>query len=96
LNVHGLTVTVGGYTPAGDYIVTIEKMPKFVGELSLSEWQALEPMEQERYNEEQARRHAAMPREVPMHYADFATSPFRMTVSKGGEHRLEIDVAQKP
>ena len=86
----------GSGAPAGEYIVTIAKPPKFEGKLSLKEWQNLDPMEQERYNMEQARKYDALPREVPVKFSDFATSPYRMTVSKSGENHLEIDIAKKP
>jgi hypothetical protein len=86
----------GNGAPAGEYIVTISKAPKFEGELSLEEFQKLDPAAQELYNADQARKHAALPREVPIQYSDFASSPYRMTVAKEGENRLEIDIAQKP
>ena len=83
----------GSGVPAGEYIVTLAKSPKPEGGLSLEEFQKLEPMEQDRYNAEQARKLDALPREIPIKLADFATSPYRMTVSKEGENRLEIDIA---
>lgn len=86
----------GDGAPAGEYIVTISKAPKFEGELSLEEFQQLDPGAQDAYNADQAGKHAALPREVPVRYSDFAFSPYRMTVAKGEENRLEIDIAQKP
>jgi hypothetical protein len=83
----------GNGAPAGDYAITIAKSPKFEPELSLAEFQKLDPMAQEHYNTEQARRYDALPREVPIELSEFSISPFRMTVSKGGENRLDIDIS---
>ena len=55
----------GDGAPAGDYIVTIAKSPKVEGELSVAEFQNLDPTEQERYSAEQARKYDALPRECP-------------------------------
>jgi hypothetical protein len=84
----------GKGVPVGEYIVTVAKAPNFERELSLSEWQALAPMEQERYNAEQARRFDALPREVPIELAEFSMSPYKMTVAKEGDNALTIDVSQ--
>ena len=83
----------GTGAPVGEYIVTVAKVPKLEGGLSLAEWQALDPMEQERYNAEQARKHSALPREIPVELSEFNISPYRMTVSKGGDNKLEIDIS---
>ena len=79
--------------PAGEYIVTVSKIPKLEEGLSLAEWQALDPMEQERYNAERARKHDALPREIPVELSEFNISPYRMNVSKGGDNKLEIDIS---
>ena len=85
----------GGGAPAGDYIVAIAKHPKLEDDLSTEEFQRLDPAEQERYQLEQQRKYDALPREVPLELGDFATSPYRMTVSQGNDNRLEIDIADK-
>jgi len=83
----------GNGAAAGDYIVTLTKHPQFEGELSLAEVQALDADALALYSAEQQRRFEAMVREVPEEFGDFATSPFRMTVYRGGENRLEIDMS---
>ena len=83
----------GNGAPAGDYIVTIAKPPQFEGELSLAEVQALNAEELDKYSTEQQRKFEALPREVPDALSEFGISPYRMTISKGGENRLEIDVS---
>jgi len=83
----------GNGAPAGEYIVTVSKIPKLAEGLSLAERQALDPMEQERYNAEQARKHDELPREIPVELSEFGISPYRMTVSKGRDNKLEIDIS---
>jgi len=83
----------GNGAPAGEYIITISKSPKFEPELSLAEVQALDAAELERYSTEQARKHDAMPREVPVELSEFSISPYRMTVSQSGDNRFEVDIS---
>ena len=85
----------GKGVPVGDYIVTISKSPKLEEKLSLAEYQKLEPTEREKYNAEQERLYNALPREVPGELSAFGKSPYRMTVSKDGDNRLDIDISQK-
>ena len=82
-------------TPVGEYIVTVSKLPKLEGGLSTAEYQKLDAEEQERYQLEQQRKYDALPREVPVELGDFSQSPYRMTVSEGGNNRLDIDLAKK-
>ena len=86
----------GGGAPAGDYIVTLSKFPELENGLSPEELQKLDPAEQERYQLEQQRKYDALPREVPVELGDFTKSPHRMTVSKGGDNRLAVDLTKKP
>jgi len=84
----------GGGVPAGNYIVTVTKFPKLEDGLPLEEFHKLEPIEQERYQAEQQRKYDALPREVPLELGEFDKSPYRLTVAKGGDNRLEIDIAK--
>ena len=83
----------GQGVPAGEYIVTISKNPKLEEQLSRDEYYELTIEEQDKYNAEQQRKYDALPREIPGELSAFGKSPYRMTVSKGGDNKLKIDIA---
>ncbi|GHT25678.1 hypothetical protein FACS18942_01330 [Planctomycetales bacterium] len=83
----------GAGAPKGEYVITLIKYPKLEGGLSLAEFQKLEPLEQEKYQAEQAKKYDALPREVPEELSSPTKSPFKLTVSEGQENNLEIDIS---
>jgi hypothetical protein len=83
----------GQGAPAGDYIVTISKEPKFeIKELSAEEAKKMYPGQQELYRLEQQRKYDALPREIPKVMSNVTTTPHRLTVSQNGENVLNIDI----
>ena len=85
----------GAGAPAGEYNVAISKLPKLEGGLSVEEYQQLTPEEQEKYQIDQQRKYDALPREIPVELGEFDKTPYRLTVSKGGENSLTIDISKK-
>ncbi|MDR0870599.1 MAG: hypothetical protein LBN39_07375, partial [Planctomycetaceae bacterium] len=51
--------------PAGEYTVVLSKSPKLES-ISVAEYQKLEPAEQDKYREEEAKRFDALSREIPV------------------------------
>jgi hypothetical protein len=82
----------GQGAPAGDYIVTISKEPKYEIELSAEEAKKMTFAEQELHKLEQKRKYETLPREIPRAMSNVTTTPHRLTVSQNGENVLNIDI----
>ncbi|MDR2754625.1 MAG: hypothetical protein LBC20_02870 [Planctomycetaceae bacterium] len=85
----------GNGVPAGTYRVSLSKTPAVSG-ISPEEYQCLSAEEQEVYNNEQEKKREKEPREIPEYLSDFVRSPFQITVAKGQENFLAVDVAALP
>lgn len=81
----------GSGAPEGEYKITLSKTPT-LERISGEEYGKMSAQEQEAYNNEQNKKLAALPREVPEFLGNFEETPLAITVS-GADNTLEVDLS---